>query len=426
MATPNIASITFGDGLRFNSETYTLEVELENMTGDLIEFVFFKIIGQDEIYKLSTTDNITYSAEVPMERFSLTVYSMFMLFAYNLDGEIATTGFITIKDETISCVVKEGFGIEPLDWDDEGGLHTYLNPIEGTYINSLETKPESNYYAAPIETPADMKDDIYMMFMNNHTYTFINEGKMYMGLFEKEPDMTGVTYNGRVNFFGYKLVTDSSLTFMNIVVSLKYIDDGTVIEEEMTMDTVIDISDDLVMELYWDESDNMIIATLSRINAGLLEVVEKKYLELEDITPFNMDMFGVANELDSAAVIPYAFMQMNVKNFYLTVGKDVYEYPKIVTKTRIKTNYTPSDAQILVQYYDFETGEIVNSPNNILVEIVDKSEVVVTSLPGILRHDGWYEAYFDTLDVERDTYIVRITAEIGGKTYVFEELMSVQ
>jgi hypothetical protein len=247
-----------------------------------------------------------------------------------------------------------------------------------------------------------------------------------MGLFEKDPDMSGVTYNGRVNFFGYKFTIDPTLTFISIEVMLKYIDGTNVIEESITMDTTILVADDLVMELYWDKSDKMIVATLSRIVSGLLEIVEKKYLELEDMPHLDMDMFGVANETDSTAIVPYKYISIDIKNFYLTIGKEKDEHPKIVSELKMNTNYTPSDAQILVKFYDFITGETVDSPNNIEVLILDKDELVIDTLEGTLRDDGWYEAYFDTLNVDKDTYIVRVIAEIYGKTYVIEDLLSVQ
>ena len=83
-------------------------------------------------------------------------------------------------------------------------------------------------------------------------------------------------------------------------------------------------------------------------------------------------------------------------------------------------------SQSLLHYYDFEEGTDIVADGNLTVEVLDRDDVLITTLSGLLRDDGWYEAYWDTTTTTKSTYNIKVTAEINSKTYVMEELVSVQ
>lgn len=426
MTAPVINTVSIGDNLRFNNETMSIEANISNMTGSDYESVFFKILGQDEVFGLSTIDNENYTGSIPLSRFNDCLYGLCSIYAINEDDMNSYDDlFVTLLDKKFNNVVKEGFGIRPSDWTDLGGIASFWGPIEGMRVDLLDSISVNGYYKETDIYNGNSK--IHMMFMINGITTSQDNTVGYIGLFGDNSSVG----SDKDNIMGFRFTTDTAFSRMDVDLYIKnntILGLGELIEPLTTRIPLYAVADYDVWKLFsltWDPVDRTVQVKIYRYLSGVFTLVESKCFNIDFDLNVEMNKYGLINKATNLGPL-FETIDFWFNNAYLAIGDPSIVYPVIVTDTIIDTHYLPTDVQILVNYYDFNTGEVIEADGNLTVEILDSVGLVIDNFNATIRDDKKYEGFWSTLGLEKDTYRVRIISAFSGKVLVDEKLVSIQ
>lgn len=419
MAAPVISTITFSTtgNLSYDDGTVTMTVVVTNMVDD-DDMVLFEVIGQSKYIKLVTSDYTNYTVVMDMEEFTLGDWLSSRIVAINGDGQDEDTNlFLTVLDNLVGEILKETMDNGISGWDTVEASTTTGTPGSGLGV-SVDNRLTFSGVKLELDSELDLTDRVSIQFFYTpDTATSISE-ELHVGLFNysiTDLDVLGIRFIAD----GAGVVTPTVAMHGSTDVDVAM---TTVLSKQAAHPTKIQW---YLFKLDWVPATQTIYVELWGYSGGVWTLLERSDTYVSAVPTATFDSFGVRN-VSSSGTPPYDTSDGFVNNMYVRTGEVLSTYPKIVGELEVDDAFSPTDVQILAHYYDFEEGTDIVADGNLTVEVFDRDDVLITTLSGLLRDDGWYEAYWDTTTTTKSTYNIKVTAEINSKTYVMEELVSVQ
>jgi len=411
MAIPVISGLTVDSAYPYNDgDEFYIICDIDN--SPVYAFVYY--VNEDEYFALELQSGVSYKATIDPIMLTEILLGNARVVAANADG-IAYQDFqYGVFDRTSNLLVKESFEDDPSDWIDCNSIiHTWIKTAVNVFpfvrVNINLNLTSEDYYAKLVSTDTEAHIKMRMDFKINTSC----EGNSFVGLFYMDDN------DQMINRIGFDIQYDLITSKYDPVL---WFEDITVVSYSEGFSVQLDPDVNYIITMDYQPENKLIVARLYEAAVpASLSLLETVWFELTTTPLFDFNNFGIHNAPPGSDVWSVDFFNMD-----LWVGEEVDSYPRIVSELEVNNSYTPTDVQILSHYYDFESGDDIVTDSSLTVEIFDSDNVLQDTLSGLIRDDGWYEAYWDTTGVTRDTYKVKVTAEINGKTAVMEEWVSIQ
>jgi len=433
MAAPEFNPIQgsiFAQNLAFDTQTVVVSVAVQNMTQAKDESVFFKILGQDEIFALSHVGAETYEGNVPMDRFTPDNYALCIIVAVNTDGVAFYVDLlVSLLEFSANMIVMESFGIEPTDWEGNAG-HAAVGPIGGELIEMEYVLARQSFYK-PLDSILDMTGRLYMSFLyrpeldESDPLTEHQVGFFY-------DDALGILAALRRNRLGFRMLYQDT-TPIRIKPYVHVCDsDGNITEVEMDVNISVALGPPhkdwwYLFTLEWIPGQKALFANVYNMSLSQdLTLVDRKCLKLDSIPTIALHNWGVSN-MGDALLPPFDGVNCWINNVYAESGESEETYPIVRDDFEVNSfEERPSDYQILIKYMDFITGEILTADQDLVVEVFDRDETLIETLSASQRDDGYYETFWDTTLADKSVYKIKVSALFSGELKVSSKLVSVQ
>lgn len=404
-----------------DNEVFRIETVIYNMDSDSQAIV----VIDGKTFKLLTTDDYNYYTDIDASLLSTFLLKKVTIIAINSGGVIFwpevpenywwmgnaaySSGVVDIQSWPDSDSL--------LNWDKVGNFSLYEASRYLAYVVMDMDESEETYWA---KTISDIKLSSPFRFQTEFGASGVmyeNDEEIYFGLFGSLVD-----YQIMERFIGIRLFVDAGDLKLEAII----IDDdyntysqefGVIIENWSSNYTIYSI------QAAWNPDTRKYTLSMYKTDpadeASLVETIE---IKLDSIPVFTMDKWGVHA---GHSGISTSEGRIYLGNTLLHVGAEG-DLPQVVDEVIFDNGYKPTDLQIIARYYDFITGDYIIADDNLTVEIIDSENTVVETLTAFRRTDNRYEAYWDTTGVTKDSYKVKVIAEINGKTFVSEKWVSVQ
>jgi len=405
----------------FNTEELLLTTRITDMDADSIAFLYIN----DKIFKMETDDDLNYTATILSGDIGIFMLKKWKIVAVGPGGvtiypaDSSDYEWMGVVEYDRKVTLLEGWSDDDsiLNWDIVGeDISAHWSYSKMLYIYCPCNVLEEQYISKDIHK---MNANIPWEFNMNlgMSSSMTDDAGILIGVFGDSDDVTVIK-----NFIGLRKYVEAGIHQMSVVV----IDQDGNKTEQAFLETLEDFGDGVLytVKYVWIPKDKTIVAELYKTSeTNELTLVETITKVLSSLPNVELDKYGV--HYDYAATVIWERLYFG--STMLRIGEVDQTIHKVVDELEINADeMTDTDYHIVLHYYDFTTGETLTADADLDVEIHDSDGVTIATLSAVQREDGKYEAFWNTIGIPTDTYLVKITGSLNGRIKVSKKLVSVE
>ena len=405
----------------FDTEEFLIATRITEMDADSHVMLHLN----SKMFLMGTSDDLNYSAIVPASDVGTFMLKKWEIIAIGPGGTVvfpaAAVDFkwIGIVDYSRKVVLLEG-------WTDDESVDDWNIVGDEIYTSWSSNKMLYIYIPCNVIEEQYLSQDIHKMNANipwefnvniGMSSSLTEDAALYIGLFGNSDDLMVIK-----NLIGLKKYVESGVHQLALVI----IDEDGVVQTQKFADPLEDFGDDILytVKVIWNPENFKLTASLYKTDddeeLALVESIEIKTTVIPDM---EVDRYGVHYDYAATDIWERIYFGSTM----LKIGNVDQSIHKVVDDLEVNSGETTdTDLQVLMHYYDFTTGETLVADDDLTVDILNSEKEIVTTIPAVQREDGKYEAFWSTVGVPTDTYLVKVTGSLSGRIKVTKQLVSVE